>query len=95
MNQCYVIVIMYSFWVDQGSVNEISFTCFKEAMEQSSKCSLYRNFKDELKFEIYLVSVTFPLKSAIIRFRTSHHNLPIELGRYVNIDKRRETMYFV
>ena len=82
---------------------EISFACFKklykeklslvlkskwkEAMEQSSKCSLYRNFKDELKFERYLVSVKFPLKSAMIRFRTSNHNLPIELGRYVNIDR--------
>ena len=94
---------MYSFWVDQDSVKEISFACFKklykeklslvlkskwkEAMEQSSKCSLYRNFKDELKFERYLVSVKFPLKSAMIRFRTSNHNLPIELGRYVNIDR--------
>ena len=94
---------MYYFWVDQDSVKEISFACFKklykeklslvlkskwkEAMEQSSKCSLYRNFTDELKFERYLVSVKFPLKSAMIRFRTSNHNLPIELGRYVNIDR--------
>ena len=94
---------MYSFWVDQDSVKEISFACFqklykeklslvlkskwKEAMEQSSKCSLYRNFKDELEFERYLVSVKFPLKSAMIRFRTSNHNLTIELGRYVNIDR--------
>ena len=63
-------------------------------MEQSSKCSLYRNFKDELKFERYLVSVKFPLKSAMIRFRTSNHNLPIELGRYVNIDREERRCTF-
>ena len=57
-------------------------------MEQSSKCSLYRNLKNNLEVEKYLTVLVDPLKSNLVRFRTSNHRLPIELGRYNEIVRK-------
>ena len=92
------------FWNDNNLVRSISYVNFKkmyktklrnmytrrwqDLMESSSKCSLYRNFKTELKFEKYLIAVCDPLKSTLIRYRTSNHKLPIEVGRYVNLERK-------
>ena len=54
----------------------------------SSKCSLYRNFKVELKLEKYLCVLPNPLKFALIKFKTSNHKLPIETGRYDNTERK-------
>ena len=35
----------------------------------------------------YLIAVSDPLKSTLIRYRTSNHRLPIEVGRYVNLER--------
>ena len=57
-------------------------------LQMSSKCSLYRNFKVELKMEKYLCVLPNPLKFALIKFRTSNHKLPIETGRYDNTERK-------
>ena len=63
-------------------------------MEQASKCSLYRNFKNDLEVEKYLTVLVYPLKSNLVRFRTSNHRLPIELGRYNEIVRKYRLWVF-
>ncbi len=58
------------------------------SLQLSSKCLLYRNFNKELKFEKYLIVLPKQLMKALIRFRTSNHSLPIETGRYVNVERK-------
>ena len=65
-------------------------------MELSSKCSLYRNVKDDLTMAKYLTVLVEPLKSHFVQFRTSNHRcLPLELGRYNTIDRKDQlcTLY--
>ena len=95
---------MSEYWVDHNRVRDTSYSRFKHIykdkltkmfnlkwtndMQVSSKCSLYRNFKTELVMEKYLLVLPKPLKFALIRFRTSNHRLPIEVGRYHNIERK-------
>ena len=95
---------MSEYWVDHNRVRDTSYSRFKHTykdkltkmfnlkwtndMQVSSKCSLYRNFKTELVMEKYLLVLPKPLKYALIRFRTSNHRLPIEVGRYHNIERK-------
>ena len=90
-------------WLDQRKVIDLSYCRFKKLykeklrtfyntawqnkMQTSSKCSLYRNFKVELKLEKYMLVLPPQLKFSLIRFRTSNHRLPIETGRYNNTDR--------
>ena len=98
MNECG----LSDYWNDNNLVRGISYVNFKkmykdklrklytrrwhDLMENSSKCSLYGHFKTELKFEKYLTAVD-PLKCTLIRYRTSNHNLPVEVGRYINLER--------
>ena len=95
---------MSEYWVDHNRVRDTSYSRFKHIYKDkltkmfnlkwtndtqvSSKCSLYRNFKTELVMEKYLLVLPKPLKYALIRFRTSNHRLPIEVGRYHNIERK-------
>ena len=95
---------MSEYWVDHNRVRDTSYSRFKHIykdkltkmfnlkwtndMQVSSKCSLYRNFKTEFVMEKYLLVLPKPLKYALIRFRTSNHRLPIEVGRYHNIERK-------
>ena len=92
---------LYEYWTNPDKLKEISYVNFKKLykgklanmyknkwvsqLQESSKCSLYRNFKDGLTFEKYLVTLPVNLRQSLIRFRTSNHKLPIETGRYLNI----------
>ncbi len=58
----------------------------KEVFE-SKKCTNYRIFKRELKFEKYLTILSTKLRVNFTRFRLSNHKLPIELGRHYNIER--------
>ena len=55
----------------------------------SSKCLNYRLFKTTFSLENYITEM--PLKSAILlaRFRTTNHKLPIEKGRWENIERNQ------
>ena len=54
----------------------------------SSKCqTLYRHIKTEFKQDNYLVKLPESLRVAVCKFRTSNHRLPIEEGRYINVDR--------
>ena len=57
-------------------------------IEVSSKCSLYRNFKDDPKLEKYLFVLPKHLSLPLTRLRTSNHRMPIETGRYLNVERK-------
>jgi hypothetical protein len=53
------------------------------ALESSSRCDHYNNFKSLLTVERYLtMDIQLKYRIAISKFRLSHHRLNIELGRY-------------
>ena len=99
LNECE----MAHLWIDQGEVKNMNYIQFKklykeklkkyfvnkwlESMKDSSKCSLYRNFKVDLVLEKYFVKLNEPFRSNLIKFRTSNHMLPIERGRHLNIER--------
>ncbi|CAC5384686.1 unnamed protein product [Mytilus coruscus] len=53
----------------------------------SPKCLNYRIFKKEHKFESYLNALPFDLRKALCNFRCVNHKLPIERGRFWNINR--------
>ena len=50
---------------------------WKESMENSSKCSLYKEFKTELSIEKYLLTLNKASRQNLIKYRLSNHKLPI------------------
>jgi hypothetical protein len=92
-----------TYWVNQENISNISLNEFKqqikknlsknyeqlwlEKMHSSSKCSLYREFKHDLKLEKYLVSLEPKLRYSLTKYRLSNHRLPIEVGRYHNAER--------
>ena len=57
------------------------------SVENSSKCTNYRIFKTAFGFEDYLTKLPKDLRNAFVKFRTTNHRLPIETGRWRNIDR--------
>ena len=56
-------------------------------IEHSSKGDNYKLFKHDLKFEDYLDVLDDKDKFLLVKFRTSNHRLPIEVGRWRNIKR--------
>ena len=57
---------------------------WRNEINESSKCTLYRIFKTEFKFENYLCFLPLYERNTFCKFRTCNHKLPIEVGRYTN-----------
>ena len=55
-------------------------------VQNSSKCNVYKEFK-EFEFEDYLVKLPHFIVGYITKLRLSCSKLPIETGRYHNIDR--------
>ena len=60
---------------------------WKNCLENSPKCYLYKGFKPELKLEEYLCKLPNDLRINLTKFRLCNHKLPIEIGRHKNIDR--------
>lgn len=57
-------------------------------MNDSGKADLYRNYKTLLDTERYLfLDMPYILRKTFARFRCSNHDLMIEKGRYMNIER--------
>ena len=56
----------------------------RDEINESSKCTLYRIFKTEFKFEKCLSFLPLYERKTFCKFRTCNHKLPIEVGRYKN-----------
>ena len=88
-------------WYNQG--NGLNIECFKEDfkerlhrefvqewrsfLNESPKCLLYREIKQEFGLESYMYKLPMQLLPFLIKFRTSNHKLEIERGRYDNIER--------
>ena len=59
------------------------------AVQESSKCILYKQFKVEFGLEIYLIQLPAVFRKYICKLRTCNHRLPIERGRYVNTPRHQ------
>ena len=95
---------LYNFWQEQNNlsiteINHFKIICkqkiacyykneWKECLENSSKCYLYRGFKTELKMEEYLYKLPDDLRICLSKYRMCNHKLPIEVGRHNNIDRK-------
>ena len=53
----------------------------------SSKCLNYRIFKHEYIFERYLIILPPNIRQYLINYRLSNHRLPIETGRWNNVER--------
>lgn len=55
-------------------------------LTRSSKGKNYNVFKDSIQFEPYITALPYKLYINMIRFRTGNHKMPIEIGRWNNVD---------
>ena len=61
---------------------------WRQTVDSSSKCYLYRIFKTEISFENYLL-LNWNLRKQLCKLRTVNHKLPVETGRYRNIPRNQ------
>lgn len=64
-------------------------------VENSPKCLNYRIFKKSFGQEIYLKKLPNDLRVLFTKFRTCNHKLPTETGRWSNIERFIEFVYYV
>ena len=57
------------------------------SINDSSKCLNYKIFKTEHKFENYLIRMSPKMRKTLIDYRLCNNKLPIETGRWANIDR--------
>ena len=60
-------------------------------LDISSKGKNYRIFKSDIRLENYLLKFPKKLYYPLIRFRTTNHKLPVELGRWSNVPLNERT----
>ena len=60
---------------------------WNSAIQNTSKCITYRLFKEHFEFENYFNIINDRDIYTLCKFRTSNHSLPIEKGRWHNIDR--------
>lgn len=91
---------MSNIWLNQNPQNcdWLSKTVFQKNQDQfkqtwsallneSSKCTNYRIFKTEHKFENYLINLPVKLRKTFTFYRLCNNRLPIETGRWAGIDR--------
>ena len=62
-------------------------TKWRNELESSSKCLLYKNFKSDIVLERNITYLPESLVFTMIKFRCSNHKLPIEQGRKFGIER--------
>ena len=62
---------------------------WNEQIFSLSKCSTYRIFKSNFEMENYFKLLPKRLALALCHFRCSNHKLPVEKGRFFNIDRNQ------
>ena len=96
MNSCG----LSNVWIDQDFRNiDWLKTCINDTLkkqyvqdwsstvESSSKCVNYRIFKNKFYFRKLPIKVISWCRNSNIKIRTCNHRLPIETGRWSNIDR--------
>ena len=68
-------------------ISDIFKQTWQQKINNSPKSTFYRLIKTEFKFEKYLDELPFNKRIILTQFRLSNHKLPIETGRWSNINK--------
>ena len=80
--------------IDEKKMNRYIYQIFhnewKENLEKSSKGECYRSFKDKMKFEPYLDTLSRAKRVTLAKIRISDHKLMIEEGRRTTPQTPRE-----
>ena len=73
----------------QITLNDQFIQTWQNQVQNSAKCStLYKHVKHVFGVEEYLIRLPDNLRISLCKLRTSNHKLPIETGRYMNINKQ-------
>ena len=86
LNQ-YVPNTKYLIKIVKQRLKDQFFQSWHSSVQISSKCINYRLYKHELPLEKYVLSLPVNLRISISRFRTTNNRLPIETGRWDNIER--------
>ena len=70
-------------------LKELYINSWSNEVDIISKCLNYRVYKQEHKIESYLVKLSSSLCNFYNRFRCMNHRLPIEFGRFFNIERSK------
>ena len=60
---------------------------WRRVVKSSPKCTLYRCIKINFEFEPYLSTLSPYYRKILCKFRSSNHKLPIEVGRFNNLER--------
>ena len=60
---------------------------WQNKVNKTERCLNYRLFKKDFNFENYFNILPLPLAKYVCKFRCSSHKLPIEKGRFLNIER--------
>ena len=77
-------------WLCREVQNRLQMQYIQEwnsVVHNSPKCINYQTFKTEFKMEFYISELQPKFYIPIARFRTTNHKLPIERGRWENIER--------
>ena len=74
---------------------ELFHNIWRQKLESSKKSTTYRSFKDNMKFEPYLLHTNRKERVAMTKLRVSDHKLMIEVGRHrqPSIPQEERTCY--
>ena len=85
IHQPATITISISEMIKQNLVDQL-LQNWNSKLDNSSKGRNYNLFKSDIKCEKYLTKVNGSLIYTMFRFRTANHKLPVETGRWNNIE---------
>ena len=89
-------VNIYEITKLRSVTHEIFHREWKRKLEDSSKCDTYRLFKDQMKFELYLLHPNRKERVAMTKLRISDHKLMIETERHKTpIPPREERLCYM
>ena len=85
LNQNNYIPDNIKFYVKQNLQDQF-IQSWRTNLTMSSKGKNYNVYKDSIQLEPYILALPYKLYINMIRFRTGNHKLPIEIGRWNNVD---------
>lgn len=85
VNQYNSIPSNIKFYIKQNLQDQFNQN-WRANLTRSSKGKNYNVFKDSIQFEPYITALPYELYINMIRFRTGNHKMPIEIGRWNNVD---------
>lgn len=88
-NQCYLFNYTWVLSSVKRVLQDQFIQEWQESLKSSNKCTTYASFKQTFALEQYLISCSRSIYRSIVSFRTSNHRLPIEIGRYNNVERHQ------